>query len=520
MPKFTEAVCMRDGVQLVTDVYLPGAAANASEGPWPVIIIRTPYRRGGLAAFRTIAADDYALIVQDVRGTGDSGGSFGFLAGEPADALDTAAWLLRQSWCDGRFGIVGISYLAGASIAIAAEMPDRVKACVWVTMPLGRDWLCWRNGALRLHHALPWSLLISGKPLGGHDWASLYGTLPLAAAAPETPFWQTISAGAQSGAAFWQANDLTPYLGRIRAPGLHFAGWYDFLNDASFGPYSRLVRAGRAPQRLIIGPYGHNGMAGDADGCGDIHYGDIARPRFAAEVAAWFAHWFNGRPYERTSGVRAFLTGSGAGWRELPEWGSGDVVPLYLAHGGRLALSRPTAATDSFVSDPCDPVPTQGGAVWEFPGAHMGLEPGPAMQTTATRADVLAYDSAPLTEPLAVCGPAMLTMEAASSGEVSDFTAKICDVAEDGTSRFVCDGIVRSCFEPGRARQLTLDMACGHIFGAGHCLRLEVAGSNFPKYDRGMAAATSLEESAAAHEPVRQTVGIGPSRLALTVHHA
>lgn len=69
--KETYMVEMRDGIKLATDVYLPGNAK------YPVVLIRTPYGRGGyedIAKFFT--KNGYALVVQDMRGTGDSEGIF------------------------------------------------------------------------------------------------------------------------------------------------------------------------------------------------------------------------------------------------------------------------------------------------------------------------------------------------------------------------------------------------------------------------------------------------------------
>ncbi|MGE5559749.1 MAG: CocE/NonD family hydrolase [Chloroflexota bacterium] len=523
MSVVTEHVPMRDGVSLVTDVYLPEGSGDgaAPAGPWPVLIIRTPYRRRGLAPFRSVCARGYALIIQDVRGTGDSEGTFRLLAQEPADALDTADWLLKQSWCDGRFGIVGISYLSAASLAIAAEFPERVKACVWVTLPLKREWLSYRGGALRLHHGLPWSMLVAGRTLGGHDWPSLYATAPLRAAAPDMPFWQVLCDSEVEASPLWRENDLSAYLERVRAPGLHFAGWYDFLSDASFAPFAQLVASSGAPQRLIVGPYSHNGIVSDTNGCGDIHYGDVARPRFAEQTVAWFDHWFKGSPLAQETGVRAFLTGDGGHWIDLPSWGDGDLRELFLTQDRRLQLAAPAAAKSTFVHDPLRPVPTQGGAVWEFPGAHVGLEPGPTVQTTAGRDDVLVFDTDALSEPLIICGPATLYLQVETTAVSADLAAKLCDVAPDGVSRYVADGITRAGFTPGEARDVVVGMDCGHSFAAGHRLRLELAGSNFPKYDRNPGTGQgSLNAGPEQFRPYRQTVLFGASRLTLTVPRA
>ncbi|MGA9774194.1 MAG: CocE/NonD family hydrolase [Blastocatellia bacterium] len=52
---------MRDGVKLATSVYLP-----EGDGPWPVIVTRTPYSKAGYAqrASRYTTAG-YAFVAQD-----------------------------------------------------------------------------------------------------------------------------------------------------------------------------------------------------------------------------------------------------------------------------------------------------------------------------------------------------------------------------------------------------------------------------------------------------------------------
>ena len=159
----TESVPVCGGATLSTSIILPGP------GAYPAVIVRTVYGRRNLQSIGDIfGSHDYATVIQDVRGSGESSGQFGFLAQEPKDAVETAEWVLDQPWCDGRLAILGISYLSAASIAIAAEFSDEVKAAVWVTVPVRKDLLCFQDGALRLHHTLPWAYMRTA-PLSGFD---------------------------------------------------------------------------------------------------------------------------------------------------------------------------------------------------------------------------------------------------------------------------------------------------------------------------------------------------------------
>jgi uncharacterized protein len=69
-------VPMRDGVVLAADVYLPDRPSDAAI---PTLLRRTPYGKRELdfpdeAAF--FAGHGYAVVQQDVRGRGQSGGAW------------------------------------------------------------------------------------------------------------------------------------------------------------------------------------------------------------------------------------------------------------------------------------------------------------------------------------------------------------------------------------------------------------------------------------------------------------
>ncbi|MFM2122638.1 MAG: hypothetical protein RLZZ589_1075, partial [Cyanobacteriota bacterium] len=115
-----------DGVRLVSRLWTP-----AGEGPWPVLLMRQPYGRA-IASTVTYAhphwyaSHGYAVVVQDVRGRGDSGGEFGGFAQEAEDGSRTLAWVRQQPWCNGRIGSYGFSYQGLTQLLLADpdQLPD------------------------------------------------------------------------------------------------------------------------------------------------------------------------------------------------------------------------------------------------------------------------------------------------------------------------------------------------------------------------------------------------------------
>jgi hypothetical protein len=146
------------------------------------------------------------------------------------------------------------------------------------------------------------------------------------------------------------------------------------------------------------------------------------------------------------------------------------------------------------------------------------------------REDVLVYTTPPLTEDVEVTGPVVVTLYAASSAVDTDFTAKLVDVHPSGYAQNLTDGIIRARYrnstrqlellEPGQVYAFHIDLwATSNVFQAGHCIRLEIASSNFPRFDRnpntGGILSTETELQAAI-----QTVyhdGTYPSHVTLPV---
>ena len=108
MEELDVKVPMRDGIRLSTNIYRP-----AEPGRHPVLLRRTPYGNssGYLEKLPHFFAErGYAVVIQDTRGRYESEGIFYPLFNEGVDGLDTYAWIVKQSWCNGKIGTFGGSY--------------------------------------------------------------------------------------------------------------------------------------------------------------------------------------------------------------------------------------------------------------------------------------------------------------------------------------------------------------------------------------------------------------------------
>jgi hypothetical protein len=141
---------------------------------------------------------------------------------------------------------------------------------------------------------------------------------------------------------------------------------------------------------------------------------------------------------------------------------------------------------------------------------------------------VLVYTAPVLEKDLEVTGPVTVTLHAATSAVDTDFTAKLVDVHPDGYARNLTDGIIRGRYresrvrgrllKPGEVYEYTIDLwATSNVFKAGHRIRVEIASSNFPRFDRNPQTGEASGE-ASRLEPALQTVfhdELRPSHIVL-----
>src|SRR5262249_40501250 len=120
------AMKTRNGVTLVCDVVRPNDALKH-----PAILVRTPYGRSSETLSGAFwASRGYVYVTQDCRGREDSGGNWDPFVNEGPDGADTIGWIAKQSWSDGKVGMIGGSYAGYVQWAAAVEEPPALRCIV------------------------------------------------------------------------------------------------------------------------------------------------------------------------------------------------------------------------------------------------------------------------------------------------------------------------------------------------------------------------------------------------------
>ena len=111
---------MDDGAVLLADRWV---AREAADRATPTVLVRSPYGRRqlvGLLFGRLLAERGLQVVIQSVRGTFGSGGTFRPFD-ERADGLATLRWLRAQPWHAGPVATIGPSYLGFVQWAVADQ---------------------------------------------------------------------------------------------------------------------------------------------------------------------------------------------------------------------------------------------------------------------------------------------------------------------------------------------------------------------------------------------------------------
>ncbi len=490
------SLTLPDGVRLMSSVWRPDG-----DGPWPVLLMRQPYGRA-IASTVTYAhpswyaSHGFLVVVQDVRGRGDSQGDFRGFVQEAADTAATVRWARRLEGSNGRLGTYGFSYqgltqlLGEASSTDGPSWPDALAPAMCGLDERGH----WASdgGAHWWALGVGWALQLAaeGCRRRGDDraWGEIRRSLTqgsftedglalLERHDPEAMGLAWLKRNpARSGG--WTTHPVPE--GLLRRPLLLIGGWYDPHLRGVLDLWRRSRAAGGRP-RLQIGAWSHLDWHGGSDSDQLAFFrrhlvGDpTGSPEPAdAEAAIRIQCCSTGRWHSLLDPLPDPEPLAAAGW-SLHSAGlaairsdEGELLPAVQQAGrGRVVL----------VHDPWRPVPGRGG--------HLGLDPGPVERGDLDRrADVACFTTSPLNAPLWLLGTFQLGLRVTADQPSFDLCGALSLVSADGGSvRQLVTGLAR--FEAGSdppdgLRTLQFQPIAA-LVESGQRLRLSLAAAAWPQ---------------------------------------
>jgi uncharacterized protein len=483
---------LSDGVKLAARMWLP---AGAEKKPAPAVLEYLPYRKRDGTIVRDalthpyLAGHGYAAIRVDMRGNGDSEGLMEdeYTKQEQDDALEVIAWIARQTWSNGKVGMMGISWGGFNALQVAARKPPALKAIVTICSTDDRyeDDIHYKGGTL-LNENLGWAatmLAYSSRPpdpkIVGAKWKKMWMER-----LKNEPFLLIPWLKHPHRDAYWKHGSVAENFSAINCPVLCVGGW----NDAYSNAIPRLMRGLRSPRKAIIGPWAHK-------------YPHFAVPGpkigFLQEMLRWWGQWLK----DESTGVsmdpdyRVYIMDAvkpGGSFDNLPgrwiadsQWGVGntEVKTWYLTEAG---IAGAAGAEKAVTISSNQTTGVDGGEycmIWlgpEFPGDQRRDD----LQS-------ITFDSPVLRQDMDIVGAPQVELEFSVDKPVAHIVVRLNDVWPDGEVSRITYHLQNLCMrnsrehpsslEPGKryTMKIKLDDIAWRV-PAGHKIRVSISTNYFP----------------------------------------
>lgn len=460
-------ITMRDGVRLAVYVTLPAdAGGNAIRGKtFPTILVQTSYN-GGLAQFAGdlgavlggadpyMVKHGYATVAVDVRGTGQSGGTWkAFGAEEQADYAEVVKWVTQQPWFGGNIGVYGVSYLGITAIITASQDHPAVKAA-FAIVPIGdgyRD-IVFTGGMANPTFMPIWLTLVTGLGVTNpciltHPVSCLATTLRHVSNALlkfQVPTLlkallgnEEIAYDDPSPGSFWEVRSPLEDVDQIDVPTFVVGGLDDIFQRSEPITYAKIKH--QATAKLLIGPWTHIeaalGKGLPADGVSALNHIQLR----------WFDQYLKGMDVgaEQLPNVTQYVRGYGH-YVTAVDWPhpQASARRLYL-HGDRaLSTDTPTDREKPhiFLTFPAQGLCSRSASQWTI--GILGLLPLPCTKhnNTTDRWNV-KYHTAPMPEDVYINGPIQANLWISSWARDAVLSVRVSDVAPNGVATALTNGV-------------------------------------------------------------------------------
>lgn len=514
-----QKVPTRDGINLSATIYRDPTQTK----PLPAILTMTPYiaehaaKQGNYFAKR-----GYVFVAMDLRGRGNSEGTFIPGQMEGKDGFDAVEWIAKQPWCDGQVATWGGSWLGFTQWSLAKEFPPHLKALAptasvhpgvdypnpdGIFMPYMLRWLTYVHGralntgvfnTMDFWTNASWAQVSTGRPF--KDLETITGTTG-------TVFQTWLQHPRED--AFWQAMTPRPKdYAKISIPILTITGHHDADQKGALTYYERHMANGpkEITQKhwLVIGPWDHPGTRRPKSEVGGVTFGPTAVMSMEDLHKAWYDYTLkNGpRPEFLKDRVACFIMGTNK-WVYAPDLKQIEGKPLTLeldltsakpgdvTRGGYLGMEAPRQVAEAILTS--DPKYMPSREEYEMEDPNYLKDQRQALKSLPSQ---VLWHSSPFTTETVLSGRPRLKLQIACDQPDADLFCELQEILSDGSIvllssssirlRYRLGGIDPVLMVPGKAEVVVFPAMqfFARAIGKGSRLRLVVNATPDPDKQR------------------------------------
>lgn len=481
---------MSDGVKLAVRLHLP-----AGDGPFPTLFGVSPYRFDNddlpdtkrflwreTGPIHWYLEQGYAYVRLDVRGSGRSGGDYGFFnARERRDLYEVIEWIAAQPWSSGKVGGIGESYYGTSQWFMAAEKPPHLTCIAPYDghIDLYNGW-AYTGGIPSEFMSLWWNNTV--RPINRN---------PAQGESRHIPFDLSYQIGLhQTYDDFWKERELYSKLPDVTIPVYSIGVWAKM--DLHLGGNIAGWDLVKGPKWLMI-----TGAPNAFEACAEFE-----TPAFHERVLLpFYDRYLKGieNGFENKPAVETFVRGQGA-LRASTAWPPSDVSERVFYLG-----DQRSGTVESLNDGSLNPTPPaqNGETSYDYPRANwaIGVATLDAKGPDPLR-EILTFTSPPLERDIEIAGPCELVVHLSSTAKDADLIVRLSDAPDGGRANVITKGWLRASHrqlvaERSRPRAPALDhgqevpipadeiiecrvplMHAGYLAKAGSRLRLEIANGD------------------------------------------
>jgi len=470
-------IIMSDGTALSTSLFIP-----KGNGKFPAVLVRTPYNKYAEEwmgqAFNLFRI---AVVTQDVRGKYKSGGKYYPFINERKDGLETLSWIRKQPWSDGRIAGWGGSYVGYTQWAISDSLDFMTLLLTGARL---YDFV-YPDSLFSLQTAGIWGFDNASEKLNGLNEDTVRRklfTLPLLAAddsAIKDIGYFNDWLHHEKFDSYWQQMD---FRGKTGAPFLSMAGWYDLFLKTQISDFQALEASGNNKGRLVIGPWAHGPFGEPNEYGGPEKSGDPKLIfKYVRRVLKGKKENLGGPLKDTKYNLFIMERNEYIGSETWPPEETTS-TPFYLGPGGYIGTDAPAKEGKLvYEYNPGDPYPSLG-------GTSLGKGVGPARQNSSSeRKDQLVFKMKVDKEPLILLGPVDANLWLSSTASCTDFYVLLQDEFPDGKIINIQEGGASVKLNGSDPQKTAISAwATGYQLNEGHTLRVVIASSWFPRFNRNL----------------------------------